>query len=80
MIDNTYAIYAKNKTKLLWLIVLGKSVMKTRQDNDVTHRIGLVYVEKDTEHSGPMWPSVVYDKNQIGQRRDRLYRCDLCWN
>ena len=59
MIDNTYAIYAKNKTKLLWLIVLGKSVMKTRQDNDVTHRISLVYVEKDTEHSGPMWLGVV---------------------
>ena len=38
-------------------------MMKTRQDNNVTDRIGLVYVENDIELSGPIWRGIVCDKN-----------------
>ena len=37
---------------------------KTRQANDVTHHIGLVYAENYTELSIPMRLSVVSDKKQ----------------
>lgn len=37
---------------------------KTRQANDVTHHIGLVYAENNTELSIPMRLSVVSDKKQ----------------
>ena len=33
--------------------------MKTKQDNDVTSHIGLVYVEIQFEMSEPIWPCVV---------------------
>ena len=40
--------------------------MKIRLINDVTNRIGAIYVENETELSWPIGPSAVYDKNQIG--------------
>ena len=43
------------------------NVMKSRQDNNVIDLIGLVYVETKTELSGPIWLSVVYEKNHIEQ-------------
>ena len=52
-------------------------VMKTRQDNDVTNRIGLVYVKTKPQFSGPIWSGAVYDENQIRQWRDWYYRCGL---
>ena len=38
-------------------------MMKTRQDNNVIDHIGLVYVEIETELSGPIWSSVIYYEN-----------------
>ena len=39
---------------------------KTRQDNDVTNHISLVYIKTETKLSGPIWPSAICDENQIG--------------
>ena len=52
--------------------------MKTKQDNDMTNRINLVYVEIEIELSIPIWPSAVFDENQTRQQRDRSYKCGLC--
>lgn len=41
-------------------------MIKTKQDNHVTDRIGLAYVETETKLSELMESGVVYDKNQIG--------------
>ena len=51
----------KNETELLWSIKLGRSMMKTTQDNDVTNHIGLVYAEIETKLLGPIWLGVVCD-------------------
>ena len=42
----------------------------------------MVYVETKTELLGPIWPSVVYDENQIEPQRNQLYKRSLCriWN
>lgn len=37
-------------------------MMKTRQDNNVTNRIDLVYAKNDTKLSGLIRPSVIYDE------------------
>ena len=39
-----------------------QSVTRTKKDNDVTNRIGLVYAKNNIELSGPIEPSVVYDE------------------
>ena len=44
--------------------------MKTKQDNDVTDRIRLVYVENKTKLLGPIWLGVVCDENQPRQQHD----------
>ena len=38
-------------------------MMKTRQDNNVTDRIGVVYTKNETQLSLLMGSSEVYDKN-----------------
>ena len=38
------------------------SMIKTRQDNDVTRCTGVVYIENDIELLGPIGPSVVVTK------------------
>lgn len=38
--------------------------MKTRQNNYVTNRIGLVYVENNNELLRPIRPGVVYSKTR----------------
>lgn len=38
-------------------------VMKTRQDIDMIDRIGMIFVENDTELSWLYEPGVVYDEN-----------------
>lgn len=53
-------------------------VMKTRQNNDMTDHIALVYVEIKTKLSRPIWSHEVCDENKTGQWHDRLYRCVLC--
>ena len=37
--------------------------MKTRQDNDMIDRIGLVHVEIENERSRPIWLCTVYDED-----------------
>ena len=39
------------------------SLLKTRWDNDVNDRIGLVYAEIKTQLSVPIWLSEVCDEN-----------------
>ena len=50
---------------------------KTKQDNDMTNSIGLVYAKTEIELSRLIWPGAVYDENQTWQWRDWLYKCDL---
>lgn len=50
---------------------------KTRQDNDLIDRIGLVYAKNDIELSRLIWLTVIYDENETGQWLDQLYRCRL---
>ena len=42
-------------------------VTKTRQDNDMTSYIGVVYAKNETELLGPIELGVVCYQNQIGQ-------------
>ena len=42
-------------------------MMKTIQDNDMTDRIGSLYVENETELSCQIQQGTVYDENQIRQ-------------
>ena len=37
---------------------------KTKQDNDVTNHISLVYTKNDIKPSRPIESSAVYDKNK----------------
>ena len=46
------------------------SVMTTRQDNDMTDHIGVIYAKNDTKLSWPIGPSVDSDDNQKGQQHD----------
>ena len=46
------------------------SVTKTRQDNDMTNHVGLLYTKIKIELLGPIWSGVVYDENHKGQWRN----------
>ena len=48
----------RDRSNLVW------SVMKTRQDNDVTQRMGLVYVENDIELLRHIGSSVVFEETK----------------
>ena len=74
MIDCIGAVYANNKTGLLWPIKLGVVCDK---NNDVTGCRDVMYAKNDIELSWPIKPSVVYDENQTRQWRDRSYSCGL---
>ena len=37
---------------------------KTKQDNDMTDRVGVVYAENDTQLVGPIGSGVVYDETR----------------
>ena len=52
-------------------------VTKTRQDNNGTNSIGLVYAKNKIELLWLIGLSTVCDDNQTEQRRDRSYRCVL---
>lgn len=54
-------------------------VRKTKQDNDVTNYIGVVYVETKNELSGAIESGVICHQNKIGQWHDQPYRCGLHW-
>ena len=53
-------------------------VIKTIQDNVMTNRIGLIYVETKTELLRPIEQGTVSYEDQTDQRHDRSYKCDLC--
>lgn len=55
------------------------SVIKSKQDNDLTDRIGMVYTENETEMSLSIELGAVGDENQTGQWPAWSYRCDLRW-
>ena len=48
-----------------------RSMMKTRQNNDVTDCIDVVYAETETELSGPIESGTICYEKQVGQRHDR---------
>ena len=41
-----------------------RSVMKTRQDNDMTNRTGALYTKNDIELLWPIGLGVIYDKSK----------------
>ena len=45
-------------------------MMKTRQDNDVTNRTGMIYTENNTDILWPIGSVVNYYKYKIWQLRD----------
>ena len=53
---------------------------KTRQDNDVTNYIGVVYVETKIEQLRPIKSGVVCYKNRSRQRIDQPYKYGLHQN
>ena len=54
----------------------------TKEDKDMTDRIGVVYAENDTKLLWLIRSSANCDKNEIGQLYDWLYICGLHkkWN
>ena len=54
-----------------------QSVMKAKQDNDVTDRIGAIQVENETKLPWLIKLGELCDENYIGQRHNRSYRCEL---
>lgn len=49
-------------------------MIKTRQDNDVTHHTGPLYTENETKLSCPIQQGTIYDDDHIRQWRDWSYR------
>lgn len=68
MTNCTDAVYAKKK-KLSSCDQSNRdrSMIKTKQNNEVTDHISLVYAEIDIELLGPIWSGTIYDKNWTGQ-------------
>ena len=54
-------------------------MMKNKQDNDVTYRIGMVYSKTKIELLGTIWLSVVCHENQTWQQHDPLYKYGPHW-
>ena len=52
-------------------------IMKTRQDNHVINHTSVFFKEYNTKVSTPIGQWVVYDKDETGQQRDRLYKSTL---
>lgn len=47
-------VFVENETELPYRLNRVLFIKKTRQDNDMTNSIGLVYFETKTELSGPL--------------------------
>ena len=45
-------------------------IMKSREDNDVTNCIGLLYFKNKTELLWPIQWDTVYEEDHTGQQRD----------
>ena len=50
-----------------------------KQDNDMTDRKGVVYTKNETKLLWSIELNVIFDENQIEQRRDWSYRSGLRW-
>ena len=57
-----------------------RSIMKTKQDNDLINHTCIIYDENYIKLLGPIGSSAVCDENQIRQWPDWSYRSCLCWN
>ena len=62
------------KLSCLYWSNLVRSVIKTRQDNDMTNCTRIVYAKNESELSWLIRLGAICNKNQIGRRRDRSYR------
>ena len=54
-----------------------QSIMKTKQNNKVTNRKGVIFIEYDTKMSRPIEQCAIYDKDEIEKWRDWSYRSSL---
>ena len=62
-------MWSMSKTKLSCLDQsdLVQSMTKTKQDNDVTNHINVIYAENETKLLWSIGPGAVDDENRIGQ-------------
>ena len=51
-----------------------QSIMKSREDNNVTNCIGVIFIEYNIELSRPIWLCEVYDEDETRQWCDRSNR------
>ena len=65
------------RRKQYWTVIIDRakvrSVIKTKQDNDVTDRIGVIHIENETDLLWWIRLGAIYDKNQKGHGHDRMY-------
>ena len=70
-------VYIEIKNDLSWSIERVRSMIKTRWDNNMTGRMGLLYARKEIVLPWSIKLGTVYDKNQIGKWRDWSYSYGL---
>lgn len=58
-------MWSTPKTKLTYRDQLDRAqfVTKTKQDNNMIDRIGLIYAESEIELLGPIWSGAIYFEN-----------------
>ena len=66
MTDCIDTVHTKNEYEMPWPIGGVGSVKKTKQDNDMTDYIDLVYAETEIKLSGPISMDVVCAENLTG--------------
>ena len=54
--------------------------MKTKQDNDVTDRIGAIYAINETKLSWPIGSGAIYDANQAALWCDVMIEPSKAWH
>lgn len=59
-----------------------RSIMKAKQDNDMTDHKGMISIEYNTKLLSPTRQCAIYEEDGTGQWLDRLYKSVLCrkWN
>ena len=79
--DWSYKSALSRKWKLNYHGLLDKvrSITKVRQDNDMSYRIGAVYIENETKLSMLIWQDAVSEEKETVQQHDWSYMCGLCW-
>ena len=76
MTNHIDTVHFKNKVELPWSIEIGLVCLKTRQDNNVNDRIGLVYTEIETslDLSDRVWFMIkIRQDNDVIERIDAVY-------